>query len=519
MPDLEAPPAAVAADIDNESDASEGFDHFLEFLQSPPGATAVPPAAARPLNPTGKDIVEGGAKLVGLALGQEKGAEEATESSSPRAGDGKDQLYAGKSKSYMELIKEKQLSKKELKKAEKGKKKGKKKSDVPPATKDQAYGGKSKSYKSLIEEKQQSKKELGSLTNHSSRLPTKQNPSMNSSERSGLSQQSLREAFGKINADGSGQISKTQLRDSLLNSALSISFYGEEIGEIDTLFDAIDADNDGVVDFEDYSSFMQRVLLSNKLSNKKSSLKVATLSDSLRSCGEENQNPRKKKWIRRYSLFSRGRGRSRAENADLLDSMHSQRSTLKACRHLVVDQTVSLGVDSKASGVRFFDVEVRSYEVVAGVHGVSSGAALELGWSYSVQQRSHIDSFEAMRSTQRAKNYAKEKSLTAFDRRRILREFGASKKEIEEAAKHANILRKQRRRSIGLLHLDAKHERREEIRRRLKNLLPLTGKGKIGLEGGVVDVNRLHPTLLVLMGQDGHLAAYSSLEPGSVPAQ
>ena len=233
MPDLEAPPAAVAADSDNESNASEGFDHFLEFLQSPPGATTA--AAARPLNPTGKDI--GGAKLVGLALGQEKDAEEATESSSPRAGDSKDQLYAGKSKSYMELIKEKQLSKKELEKAEKGKKKGKKKSDVPPAIKDQPYGG-----KSLIKENQQSKKELGSFTNHSSRLPTKQNPSMNSSERSGLSQQSLREAFGKINADGSGQISKTQLRDSLLNSALSISFYGEESGEIDTLFDAIDAD-------------------------------------------------------------------------------------------------------------------------------------------------------------------------------------------------------------------------------------------------------------------------------------
>lgn len=250
MPDLEAPPpAAVAADSDNESDASEGFDHFLEFLQSPPGETAA--TAAHPLNPTGKDIVEGGAKLVGLALGQEKGAEEATESSSPRTGDDKDdQLYAGKSKSYMEMIKEKQLSKKELKKAEKGKKckkKGKKKSDVPPATKDQPYGGKNKSYKSLIKEKQQSKKELGSLSHHSSRLPTKQNLSMNSSERSGLSQQSLREAFGKIDADGSGQISKRELRTSLQSSAIDGSFYGEESGEFEALFNAIDTDVSGTM--------------------------------------------------------------------------------------------------------------------------------------------------------------------------------------------------------------------------------------------------------------------------------
>ena len=110
-------------------------------------------------------------------------------------------------------------------------------------------------------------------------------------------------------------------------------------------------------------------------------MKVSTLEDSLDSCNNKKK-PSKKKQVVRRSFFARGSGRNRAENSVLLDSMHSQQSNLRACRQLSIEDVADIS-NSKAGrqalGVRFFDVEVRKYEVTVSDHPcVSSGTAVEV---------------------------------------------------------------------------------------------------------------------------------------------
>ena len=65
-----------------------------------------------------------------------------------------------------------------------------------------------------------------------------------------------------------------------------------------------------------------------------------------------------------------------------------------------------------------------------------------MGWEYNVSERMHLDNFEEMRSTQRSKNFKKEKKLSKFERERLLRSFGVTKKDMQAAAKEATIIRK-----------------------------------------------------------------------------
>ena len=138
----------------------------------------------------------------------------------------------------------------------------------------------------------------------------------------------------------------------------------------------------GTVDFKEYSSFMERVMeFGGTTTPKKSCMKVSTLEDSLDSCNNKKK-PSKKKQVVRRSFFARGSGRNRAENSVLLDSMHSQQSNLRACRQLSIEDVADIA-NSKAGrqalGVRFFDVEVRKYEVTVSDHPcVSSGTAVEV---------------------------------------------------------------------------------------------------------------------------------------------
>ena len=129
------PPLAVPNDSGNESDSDDSqFDAFMTFLKSPPTVRHNPH----------KDIVEGGAKLVGLANAalhpkqeQEDGAKEyigEIQSSTPAAPSGtaspvkKQPAPVQQNKDHRELIKEKQQSSKALKKKKKSA------ADIPPAT-------------------------------------------------------------------------------------------------------------------------------------------------------------------------------------------------------------------------------------------------------------------------------------------------------------------------------------------------------------------------------------------------
>lgn len=129
MADEEAP----AVESGNANKATndpedEGFSTFLEYLESP--GNNVPGAAI-----LGKDIVEGGAKLVGHFLQPEEEEENdkdkvAANSATPKKPSSSPTKYSPSpdtSKSYNDLIKEKQDAKKSTSQK-------KKKSDIPPAT-------------------------------------------------------------------------------------------------------------------------------------------------------------------------------------------------------------------------------------------------------------------------------------------------------------------------------------------------------------------------------------------------
>lgn len=86
----------------------------------------------------------------------------------------------------------------------------------------------------------------------------------------------------------------------------------------------------------------------------------------------------------------------------------------------------------------------------------------------------------------------------------MLRDHGASKKEIQEATKCANIIRNKRMHSIAVRGDDAKHERNEKVLRKFRNIVrrPFSFKKKskssktILADNIVMDMERLHPHLL-----------------------
>jgi len=100
-----------------------------------------------------------------------------------------------------------------------------------------------------------------------------------------------------------------------------------------------------------------------------------------------------------------------------------------------------------------------------------------LGWEYNVLERMHLDNFEEMRSTQRSKNFKKEKKLSKFERERLLRSFGVTKKDMQAAAKEATMIRKKRQQSIRValnpttLNNDKLHEKVEGGIRKVKKTI------------------------------------------------
>mmetsp|Transcript_15906 Transcript_15906/g.33270 ORF Transcript_15906/g.33270 Transcript_15906/m.33270 type:complete len:316 (-) Transcript_15906:304-1251(-) len=133
----------------------------------------------------------------------------------------------------------------------------------------------------------------------------------------------------------------------------------------------------------------------------------------------------------------------------------------------------SIGRSKKGEGterpfkglVKFSDVTIREFDLTASDNpAVRGGAAIELGWKYNILNPTTLEEFESIRSTQRSPDFAKDKRLTRHERQRILREFGFTNKDIQEAAKRATIIRNKRKRSIALMSHDHLYEALEEVK-------------------------------------------------------
>lgn len=313
-------------------------------------------------------------------------------------------------------------------------------------------------------------------------------------------------AFDKIDLNGDGTISRDELQKYIVN-ALGNPW----MKEFDALFDAIDIDRNGAIDLSEFSQFAEKIKSREAI---RGCMKFKTQAESISSC------PRPERSESEPSVFPRRRFGRR-------DPTVSQSMTVRATRMFAnrahqpmlrssltgvdlekyLDDTehksqLMEGMEQREISVRFFDVEVREYGVTASDNPcVSAGAALELNWDFDVLPRMHLDTFEEKRLPLRAKNFSGERRLSRIERQKILMSFGVTAKEIQEAAKRATIIRNKRMRSIGSQHLDAKHEKMEKMRDVVKRKLGIKRKDSMQ-EEELLDLERLHPTLMAMMGMD-----------------
>ena len=226
----------------------------------------------------------------------------------------------------------------------------------------------------------------------------------------------------------------------------------------------------------------------NNRRRRKSVMKVSTQTNSLNSSTDttNRRSQMKKNMSSRASKFlsTRKMMNFREHNLDL-------------------DRSSSKVKPERSSSLRFFDVEVREYDVtVSDNPGVKSGVAIELGWDYNVSERTHIDNFEERRSKERSTNFMKEKKLTKHEREKILRQFGASEKEIQEAAKRAATIRNKRKKSIEMRHNDALNEKVERRVSGIKEMFSRRRSSKANKRQSQTAEIIIHPTLMAMMGVD-----------------
>ena len=122
--------------------------------------------------------------------------------------------------------------------------------------------------------------------------------------------------------------------------------------------------------------------------------------------------------------------------------------------------------------LRFGFVECREYDITVSDNPASkSGASVELGWNYNVKKSVHIDTFEEIRRPLRAKDFQRDKRMPKWERERLLREFGVTDLQIQQAAKSAAMIRNQRKKSIQMIQHDKLHEKFENSMNRVKSSL------------------------------------------------
>ena len=95
----------------------------------------------------------------------------------------------------------------------------------------------------------------------------------------------------------------------------------------------------------------------------------------------------------------------------------------------------------------------------------------------------------------------KEKKLTRLEREKILKQFGATEKEIQEASKRAADIRNKRKKSISMRQHDKFYEKVERAER---GIMKVFGRRRSSAAqmNEIPDIERLHPTLMAMMGVD-----------------
>lgn len=132
--------------------------------------------------------------------------------------------------------------------------------------------------------------------------------------------------------------------------------------------------------------------------------------------------------------------------------------------------------DLETLKVSFSKVEIREYPIIIGDNpSVSNGAPLTIAWEPQDQVSAALDEYENNRPPRRAYT---EMSMPKIVREDMIRSAGISRGEIRRVTRDVNIARRQRRKTIELLHTATFEETMERAKRGIKNIIMKSKKHK-----------------------------------------
>jgi len=119
--------------------------------------------------------------------------------------------------------------------------------------------------------------------------------------------------------------------------------------------------------------------------------------------------------------------------------------------------------------VQFSNITIREYPPIVGDNPAShKGPPLSIDWEPQSEITVTVDHYEEHRPERRG---SYNMVLSPMRRWIYFKELGFSNQELIEATKPVNIVRAQRRRTVGLMHLSHLHEKQEKVARCMKRLL------------------------------------------------
>lgn len=123
--------------------------------------------------------------------------------------------------------------------------------------------------------------------------------------------------------------------------------------------------------------------------------------------------------------------------------------------------------------VRFGQVIINEHPMIVGVNpGGTKGPPITIGWTAVTSATVNLDDYETMREGHR--RFQHQMLMPKGEREFILRKrLGFSQAELNQATKAANIVRAQRRATIGSLDAHRAHARMEYCKRNLRHALTL----------------------------------------------
>lgn len=127
------------------------------------------------------------------------------------------------------------------------------------------------------------------------------------------------------------------------------------------------------------------------------------------------------------------------------------------------------GGDDDEPTVQFSKITIREYPPIVGDNPAShKGPPLSIDWEHQSEITVTVDHYEQHRP-ERRDSY--NMVLSPMRRWTYFKELGFSNLELVQATKPVNIVRAQRRRTVGLMQLSHMHEKQEKVARCIKRIL------------------------------------------------